>query len=136
MKSLILALSILSAVPAMGSSTICAGDGVYYSSTRADFGTPPPPGRVIGTYTLVYDGAVLEKYEIVSNLGQFHVNQFDVEIKKKEVLKTEGPMVNRTTIYRASLTITKANGGLQELPNGVESIVEDVICRQIQRFLP
>lgn len=92
MKSALIALiAFIGSCSAYAGSTICAGPGLYYNTTRNDFAAEIPPGTLIGSDLIVYDGQVLIRNEVISGLGQFFIDAYKVQIQPGgKLIETSG----------------------------------------------
>ncbi len=137
MKSLlILALTLIIGQTAQASFTTCAGPTLYYSNTRADMGMQPPPGTLIGTTVIVFDGKLKLKRDSFSGLGihspaKFYVDLIDATPK---VLEKTGNMVSGQSINKNLAVLYKVNPS--NPAKATELAREEVVCQQTWAMVP
>lgn len=134
MKNLLTTLALLLiGFTAHAGSQVCAGKTLYYSSVRNDLGTKPPPGIKIGSLTIVADAKVLLKRDEVVGLGQYSINNYQVELSEEaEVIQSTGNEFSGSSISKLEATLYKVSSVNPSDKTKIKS--EEVVCQKIWRM--
>jgi len=139
---LIFTLGILS-IGAFAGSTVCSGKDLYYSDVRFDMGMRPPIGYKIGHRTIVFQGKVLVRHDLIMNSfpGQvtgglmlpaksYVINLAHDDI---EVIHTSGNTIGGSKVFKTMATLVK-----NPLPGQEDNVIanEPVICENKWAMVP
>ncbi len=134
-KYLVLVFVGMLSASAFGSSHVCAGQKLYSSNVRADFGTQPPPGKVTGSHVIMFNKQVLLSYDSVQGLFPHGVPPYQVRIEGPEtVLVEQNSNAHFLKIFTAEAVLVKIDSLSGEM---LEEVGRDqVVCRSEQNFVP
>ena len=134
-KHLITVFTLLLGANSFASSTVCSGEKLYVSNVRADFGTRPPTGMTTGHHTIVFKGEVLQTYDTVAGLFPQGVPPYQVrhEGEPRVLEETHGGATYRK-VYEVTAVLEKVDSLSGKLLEELGR--EEVLCREIQNFVP